>query len=123
MAEREYTKFITCPAHPTGRVHWWDPRRHKAILFCHPGRYAGIWECPVTGESDSHEHTDYEVETAIYDYYDPGDYYGHGQREYEVYVCSDCGVTIEDADPALDRLEAQADYEVDEYRDRELETA
>jgi hypothetical protein len=123
MAERSYTKFIPCPEHPSGRAHWWDLHKHQAILFCWPGQYAGIWECPVTGSSDSHEHADYEVEEVVQDHMG---FQGHYQTESEVYVCGGelgCGVTIEDADPQLDRLEAQADYEVDEYRDRELENA
>lgn len=123
MAERVYTKFIPCPDHPSGRVHWWDLRRHKAILFCHPGQWAGIWECPVTGSSESHEHTDYEIETGE-DW--PTSPESTMVNTYEVYICGGelgCGVQIEDADPAVDRHDAMVDAEIDDYRDRELETA
>jgi hypothetical protein len=121
LLERDYTKMIPCPAHPNGRVHWWSLSRHKAILFCWPGQFAGIWECPRTGESDAHEHLDYEIEEVTQDHMG---FQGHYQTESEVYVCAGpegCGVTIEDADPAMDRADNEADRAYDEMRDREME--
>lgn len=122
MADRVYTKFIPCPDHPNGRAHWWDLHKHQAILFCHPGQYAGIWECPVTGSSESHEHADYEIETTEDWPTSPLD----NPQSYDIYICGGelgCGVVIEDADPAVDRQDMLDDMAVDEYRDRELENA
>jgi len=106
-------KTIQCPEHP----------QHKATLYQWPEQFAGIWECEFDGEnySDSCEHDPekWEIEDAVEDYYDPGDDYGHGQREYKVYVCGDCGCTIEDADPAEDAYDAMVDAQIDEMRDRE----
>lgn len=36
------------------------------------------------------------IENEVVDYYDPGDYFGHGQYEVEVAVCDDCGTVQED---------------------------
>jgi hypothetical protein len=112
MARRvDHIKLIPCPEHPSGRVHWWS-RKHEAFLFCWPGKYAGIWECPATGASDTHDHSDYEVETVTADHMGAD---GHYQTEGEVYVCGGplgCGITIENDDPALDRHEAMVDTQV-----------
>lgn len=110
----EYTKFIPCPEHPGGRAHWWSIRRHQAILFCWPGKWAGIWECPVSGASDSHEHADYDVESVTSDHMG---FEGHYQTESDVYVCggpTGCGVTIDPdvADPYVDRADAIADMQI-----------
>lgn len=110
-----YVKLIPCPAHPTGRARWWDPRRHQAILFCTGSKWEGIWECPVTGESDSHEHGDYEIETVESWPTSPVD----TPYESRIYICggeNGCGMMIEDEDPDVDRAEALADMEIMEAR-------
>jgi hypothetical protein len=104
------TKLIQCPHK--------EHSKHKATLYIFPHKFAGMWDCRY-GYSDTHEHLEYEIEDAVEDYYDPGDYYGHGQREYQIYVCGGdegCGVAIEDADPAEDRAEALADMQIMEAR-------
>jgi len=98
--------LIDCPLHPG--LHW-------AVLDVWPAKYAGIYECP-RGYSEACEHPEWKVEDAVRDYYDPGDPYGHGQHEFEVYVCALCGVQIEDEDPAVDRHEAMVDAQIDEMR-------
>lgn len=90
-----YNKQIDCPEHPG---------QHMATLSCQGHRYAGIWDCPVTGDSDSHLHGNYETVTVESD----------GPR-YQVYVCggdNGCGVSIETADPASDAADAAADYQI-----------
>lgn len=105
-----YVKQIDCPEHPG---------QHKASLFCQGHRFAGIWECPVTGESDTHEHTDYEIEDVEVDDSHPDRSDGY---TYQVYVCggeNGCGVAIDldVASPAEDRADAIADQQIDEARD------
>jgi len=102
--DAHYTKVIDCPEHPG---------QHKATLFCVGHRYAGIWECQLTGSSDSHEHSDYQTETVEVDDSHPDRSDGYTTQ---VYVCGGCGVTIEDADPAQDAAEAEADRQIDEAR-------
>lgn len=119
MKLEQDTKQITCPDHPQGK--------HKAILYCWPHKFAGIWECKKTGASETHDHyesdgAEVEVEDAVQDYHDPGNQYGHGQREYRVYVCggtNGCGVQLE-GDPDADAAEDAADMAYDEMRDNEL---
>ena len=100
-----YTKKIPCPEHGD----------HEATLYCWGHKYAGIWECDVTGESDSHEHTDYEVE-----HHEPPPLYPDQQFVYahDVYICggeNGCGVMIDSdvADPERDRAEAIAERSMD----------
>lgn len=40
-----------------------------------------------------HHHT--EIEEATVDYYDPSNFYGHGQYTFKVLVCSDCGEQLD----------------------------
>lgn len=103
------TKQITCPAHG----------KHQATLYMYGHEYAGIWECPKTGESDSCEHESTRVEETVTDYHDPGNYYGHGQRTSNIYVCEDCECTV-DGDPDADAAEDRADMAYDEWRDNQL---
>lgn len=109
------TKKILCPEHPS----------HQATLYLWPHELAGVWECEFGGEiySDVCEHDPefYELEDAVNDYYDPTDHYGHGQYEYQVYVCGVCGCTIDldVADPLEDAFDARTDAEIDEMRERE----
>lgn len=109
MTSTDDSVLIDCPAHPG---------QHWAALDTFPAETAGIWECPK-GDSDSCEHEELDVEDAVYDYHDPGDYYGHGQREFQVYVCSLCGVQVE-GDPAADRAADREDMAYDEWRDSQL---
>ena len=93
-------KLIACPEHPEAG--------HKAILYCYPSDFAGIWECPG-GTSDTHVHSDLEVKTVTEDHMGID---GHYQTEQRVYVCGGsqgCGVVIEDEDPDLDAYEARVD--------------
>jgi hypothetical protein len=110
-----YTKLIECPIHPAheARDHHDPDDLHQATLYLQGHRYAGIWECPVTGESDTHEHSDYEVETVEVDDSHPDRSDGYS---YQVYVCggdNGCGVAIDldEANPAEDRAEALADMQ------------
>lgn len=56
MSVERNVKYIDCPAHPG---------KHQAELFCYPHSLAGIWGCPVTGESDSHDHSDEDTITEM----------------------------------------------------------
>lgn len=96
MTDANDTKLIDCPEHPGD---------HQATLFCAGHRYAGIWECPVTGTSDSHEHDDYQTEDVeVPDSPDRSDGYS-----YQVYVCGTCGTTIDldEANPAEDQADRE----------------
>lgn len=75
---------VDCPIHLT----------HKAVLFIFGHRYAGVWECPLEGDSDSCTHFDREVEELE-------DEEGHKSR---IYVCSLCKVAL-DGDPDADAVE------------------
>lgn len=108
--DKHYTKQIPCPEHPKGK--------HTATLYEHGHRYAGIWECPKTGTSDSHDHEELEVETTEDWPTSPMD----TPREYQIYVCGGefgCGVVV-DGDPAEDAYEAMIDAQIDEARERQL---
>lgn len=99
-------KVIPCPAHPTGRAHWYSIFKHYAILYHTPDKYAGIWECMATGESDTHEHNPI-VEEVEDDPTGPLD----DPKPYKIYVCEDDGVQLEgnpDAD-AQDYDESERD--------------
>ena len=102
--DKHYTKQIPCPEHAQSS--------HTATLYQNGHRYAGIWECPVSGASDSHEHVDSEIETVEVDDSHPDRSDGYS---YEIYVCVDCGVQM-DGDPAEDRAEAIADMQIMEAR-------
>lgn len=58
---------------------------------------------PYTNQAEvEHDCFDFlDVEDAVSDYNDPGDYNGHGQHEYKVYVCQLCGDTF-DYEPDVD---------------------
>ena len=99
--DKHYTKQIQCPEHAQGS--------HTAVLYQHGHRFAGIWECPVTGASDSCEHPNgSEVESVEVDDSHPDRSDGYS---YEIYVCVDCG-TETDGNPAEDRAEAIADMQI-----------
>lgn len=102
MPQEEYnTKQIDCPEHPQGG--------HTATLYQHGHKYAGIWECPVTGSSDSCEHPNgSEIETVEVDDSHPDRNDGYS---YEIYVCVDCQETM-DGSPAEDRAEAIAEQQI-----------
>ena len=98
------TKTIDCPSHPG---------EHTAELHLYPHKYAGIWECSETGESDVHDHSEhYEIETVTSDHLGIN---GHYQTDREIYVCAIDGVAIDldVADPLVDKAEAAADMEQD----------
>lgn len=106
-----YTKQIDCPEHLG---------QHTATLFCQGHRFAGTWECPE-GFSDTHEHTDYEIEDVEVDDSHPDRSDGY---TYQTYVCggpNGCGVAIDldVASPVEDTAAAEADRQIDEARDRE----
>jgi len=103
--DKHYTTKIECPEHPNGK--------HQATLFQWGHRFAGIWECPKTGVSDSHEHSDYEIEEI--EHMSPNPDSSHYWTE-RIYVCGGCGVAIEDEDPDTDRAEALADMQIMEAR-------
>jgi hypothetical protein len=115
-----FTKEIYCPEHPPYEVRdHHDPEQlHYATLYTQGHRYAGIWECPITGDTDTHEHSDYEIEEVEVPDSHPDRTDGHS---YQVYVCGGlegCGVAIplEEADPAQDVNEARVDSQIDEMR-------
>jgi hypothetical protein len=105
--DKNLTVQIPCPEHPQDS--------HTATLYQFGHRYADIWECPVTGASDSHNHDDVEtdIEETVQDHLGIN---GHYQTEHSIYVYKDCGMQA-DGDPAADAAEAQADYEADNWRD------
>lgn len=103
-AERN-TKQIPCPEHAQAT--------HTATLYQNGHRYAGIWECPVSGASDSCEHSNgSKIETVEVDDSHPDRSDGYS---FEIYVCVDCGEKT-DGDPAEDRAEAIADMQIMEAR-------
>jgi hypothetical protein len=79
-----YSISIDCPAHLT----------HKATLYTHGHRYAGVWECDKDGDhiSDVCPHFDVDVETVE-------DTEGNESR---IYVCVLCGVAVQ-GDPDSDK--------------------
>lgn len=103
-------KQIDCPEHPS---------EHEATLYCHPHKYAGIWECDETGEgiSDTHEHDDYQIEEAEHPSSNPDSSYYWTEKYY---VCGGCGVAIDRdvADPEEDRLDALAEAQLMEALDK-----
>lgn len=103
--ESQYTKQIQCPEHPQDS--------HTAVLYTFGHQYAGMWECPVTGASDSCEHESTHVEEAVQDHLG---FQGHYQTEHSIYVCDDCECQV-DGDPEADAAEAKADMDADNWRD------
>lgn len=100
-----YTKQIPCPEHAQGD--------HTAVLYTFGHQHAGIWECPVTGASDSCEHESTHVESVTQDHLGMQ---GHYQTESSIYVCDNCECQT-DGDPEADAAEAKADAEADDWRD------
>lgn len=80
-----HSEQIECPAHGD----------HEATLYQHGSKYAGVWECNVTGESDVCEHESTHVQESVIDYHDPENAYGHGQYEINVDVCDACKCAVE----------------------------
>jgi len=101
------TKQIQCPEHPRSE--------HTATLYTFGHQYAGIWECPITGASDSHEHEHTHVESVTEDHLGEQ---GHYQTESSIYVCDDCECQV-DGDPTADAVEAKADMDADNHRDEQ----
>lgn len=101
------TVQIPCPEHPQDS--------HTATLYQFGHRYADVWECPVTGASDSHDHDDEptHVEDAVQDHMGIN---GHYQTEYSIYVYDSCGMQA-DGDPMADAAEAAAEAAADNWRD------
>lgn len=98
--EANYTKEINCPEHPEGD--------HKAVLYMFGHQYAGIWECPVTGSSDSCEHESTHIAIGTEDHLG---FNGHYQTDHEYYECDACECTV-DGNPAEDRADAIADMQI-----------
>lgn len=94
------TKLIDCPEHPGN---------HRAKLYCFPHRYAGTWECPE-GYEDVHSHVNLKIESVQIDVWE-----GDRDLSYDkdVYICEDCGVALDDMDPAIAKAEAQAEDQTD----------
>lgn len=113
LGNQEIVKTITCPSHPNGRVNRWSLHRHKAVLWEHGEKWAGVWECLITGESDSCEHEDRRIESVEVTYWPTPDI--DHSYDVDVYVCNDCECTIDRdvADPAEDRYDAMVDVEID----------
>ena len=105
MATEPHTKSIQCPEHPQAS--------HTAVLYTFGHQYAGMWECPVTGASDSCEHESTHVEEAVQDHLG---FQGHYQTESSIYVCDNCECQV-DGDPEADAAEDRADAEADNWRD------
>lgn len=88
-----------------------------AKLHKHPDEHAGYVEClnEECGYFDIHEHVPGDIEEVEPWPTGPED----NPIPYPVYVCEECGVTIDldIADPIVDRAEAQFDYEADNWRD------
>ena len=100
-----YTKKITCPVHATRLG---DGINCTATLYMHGHRYAGIWECDATGESDSCEHEDRHTESVESTPTSPFD----AIYDSEVYVCDLCECTVE-GDPAYDKADMMAELSFD----------
>lgn len=117
MCSELYTKMIDCPAHPNGRLHPWS-RKHQAILFLRGSKWAGIWECQATGESDSCEHDQGWHIEHFSDYRPTPQEIDNGTDhdiDWDQYVCDLCEepIDLDVADPAVDAYEARIDAEID----------
>lgn len=90
---------------------------HRAILHKHPHEHAGYVECTNQdcGYFDEHDHQNLNIEE-----HEP---WPTGPEDNPiprpVYVCEDCGITIDldDKDPLEDRADAIADRDADNWRD------
>lgn len=89
LGEEANTKVVTCPAHSDG---------HRAILYIFPHKYAGTYECPVTGMSDSCPHENYHTEEVENLPTSPED----NPLSGKVYVCDDCEIQLENYEPEED---------------------
>lgn len=76
-------KMIICPAHPN--------ENHVAFLYLNGSRYPGVWECSVTGESESCQHPDTHLEDTCLDMLG---FDGHYQFDSQVCVCDNCEVAV-----------------------------
>jgi hypothetical protein len=85
-----YTKKITCPEHGTVK--------HKATLYMHGHKYAGIWECDMDGNSEACEHVDTHVEIVESNPTHPLDSIYNSR----VHVCNLCDCTVEIDDDEAD---------------------
>ena len=89
---------------------------HPAILHKAPDEFAGMLECmnDECGSSEYHEHSDYRIETDEVTFFPTPDI--DASYEVEYYVCGECGaqIDIDEASPAEDRAEAEADYAQDD---------
>lgn len=99
--QEQYTKQIPCPEHAQGG--------HTATLYLFGHKYAGLWECPVSGASEACEHVSTHIETVEVTNFPTPDI--DASYDTEVYVCDLCGCTV-DGNPAEDRADAQADAEI-----------
>lgn len=77
----DLSKEIDCPAHKG---------QHKATLYCFGHKYAGIWECMLSGISDSHIHEHIEQITEEPWPLTPTD----TPADKNITICSDCGVRV-----------------------------
>lgn len=97
VAAPEITSIVfDCPAHPG--EHW-------AVMEVWPHKFAGIWECPRTGEQDIHDHQDVHIEEVEDWPVSPTDI----PAAVPVYICDLDGVAIEDRDPLSEAREAAED--------------
>lgn len=76
------TKKFPCPVHGTV---------HEATMYVFPHKYAGIWECDETGESDScaHNATHKEHHEELPTHIDQQFVHAH-----DIEVCNCCGVMV-----------------------------
>jgi len=96
---KHYTKSIDCPFE--------GHEGHKATVYEHGHRYAGVIECDATGESDSCEHPDTRVEETEDWPTSPLD----NPTPYPIYVCNICECTAE-GDPREDAHDAMVDSQI-----------
>lgn len=83
MLPEENTALIPCPEHHG---------KHQATLYQWPHEYAGVWECPVSGESDSCPHTMTEQVSVPVNYMS---FNGPEQAETSITTCSLCLIQLE----------------------------
>ena len=74
-----YQSIIQCPEHAESD--------HTAFLYHHGHKYAGIWECPITGSSDVCEHEDTHTEEVEVDTTTNGE---HDTYLTNIDVCDAC---------------------------------
>lgn len=76
--------MIQCPEHAL--------EAHNAVLYRNGHKYAGIWECLVTGASDVCEHEDTHTEEIEVDTTTNGE---HDTYKTSVEICDDCECEVE----------------------------